>query len=201
MRADSRGGRPEGDGVHKAARGVGGNRSPQPRENSEIRSRPTGRRGGGLFRAEIEVRGAHQSQIRFGRPLDPHGVPKQGPNEQRAGEGATGLGQQERSAGLEHSEELKQSAFLVAQVMQGLVAEHHVHGRVGDIELGDVSGANLELAGAADLHGLEPSDQVRIHVDADQHLRMKPLLEQRKGQTVTTTGVENRLEASPVRSQ
>src|SRR5690606_25745600 len=90
----------------------------------------------------------------------------------------------------QHAPELFQGAFLLDQVVEGLVAEQDVDGRVGQPDAGAVAGDQLYLQTQSPGFGPRTVDAVRVGIEADQPARREGLLQQAERATLAAAGVE-----------
>src|SRR5690606_5812362 len=90
----------------------------------------------------------------------------------------------------QHAPELFQGAFLLDQVVEGLVAEQDVDGRVGQPDAGAVAGDQLYLQTQSPGFGPRTVDAVRVGIEADQHARREGLLQQAERAALAAAGVE-----------
>jgi hypothetical protein len=129
-------------------------------------------------------------------------MPEEEPHPRRVDEGTTRLRKEQHSAGCEHAVQLREGAGLVPNVMERLVAEREVDGRIGKLELGDVGDPRFDSARALGSRLRRPPDRARIHVDPDDDVRSKAVLEGSERPTPAATDVENACKATvPAREQ
>ena len=94
-------------------------------------------------------------------------MPKKNLNPERAGKRATRLCDQQNAARLEHTVELSKGPRLVANMVQRLMAEHHIERSVSEFQLPRVPVCDFGPAGGMSSGGAGLLDELRVDVHSE----------------------------------
>ncbi len=142
---------------------------------------------------QAEAGRANQRHILFRRLLDMHRVSEQPPDEPGVDIGFGGFREQKATAWFQDAHEFAGGILLVDDVVECLVAEHHVDAARGQPRCRCAGSDNFGLARGR-LHGRGgPGARTRIGVQADDPFGREPLRQISERATVSATHVQDGL--------
>jgi hypothetical protein len=119
----------------------------------------------------LKAGAANQLDVFLGCFLRLVGVPEEQSHARGLDKFAAGLGEQQYSSGSQHPHKLPQRVLLANHVVQQLMAQHHIHGAVGQFEMRRVSPTQDHAAAAMAYLFVGALDLMGVYVEADDLLR------------------------------